>query len=465
MSGLFGILHVARSAVMAQQTAVRVASQNISNAETDGYTRQRAEMVTAPSIMTRVGQLGSGVRVDNVIRLRDPLLDANYRRDSGRASSTDLRFQLMDQVQEVLGEPSDIGLSRALDAFHGAWADLASQPTSTPLRGLVVQRGQQLATMMQSFSGRLDETTDYARSRLELAVSDVNRLAGQIARVNERILQAETSSGQMASDLRDHRDLLVDELSTLGAVRVLDRGPTDYSVLIDGAMVVDGADHEALTLAGPPAEIRVGSRTLRFEQASTMGDLLDVINTQIPGVQGRLDALAAGMVEQVNAIHSSGFTTGGATGVNFFDPAGTTARTIAVSAAAADVVTADAAGESTNNRIAMAMGALRGAPQDNTVAGSYAAWTAVQNNLGGVSFGEHYAVTVVNLGTVVNGAENDSTVYATLASQAGIRRESLSGVSTDEELILVMQHQQAYSAAARMVTVVDEMMQTILQLT
>ena len=103
MSGLLGILHVARSAIMAQQTAVRVASQNISNAETEGYTRTRAELVTVPAIMTPAGQLGSGVRVDNVTRLRDPLLDANFRRDSGRSASADLRFELLEQVQLVLG--------------------------------------------------------------------------------------------------------------------------------------------------------------------------------------------------------------------------------------------------------------------------------------------------------------------------------------------------------------------------
>ncbi|MBW3627771.1 MAG: flagellar hook-associated protein FlgK [Gemmatimonadetes bacterium] len=464
MSGLFGILHVARTGIMAQQTAVRVASQNISNAETEGYTRQRAALATRPNIMTPVGQLGSGVRVDNVSRLRDPLLDSNFRRDSGRAAGSQLRFQMLDQVQQVLGEPSDTGLSKALDAFHSAWSDLATQPTSTPLRGLVVQRGKQLASMMQSFSGRLDETASYARSRLELAVTDVNRLAGQIAGISANIVQQETN-GQMASELRDRRDLLIDELATIGAVRVIDRGPTDYSILVDGAMVVDGADWNPLTLTGPPTEVRIGSRALAFEGPSTMGDLLSLINTEIPTVQGRLDALAGGLVAQVNALHSSGYTAAGATGVNFFNSAGTSARTIAVSATAADVVTSDTSGELSNNRIALAMGALRGPPADNTVAADFAAWAAVQNNLGGVSFAEHYAVTVVDLGTVVNGAQNDSTVYATLAEQASIRRESLSGVSTDEELILVMQHQQAYSAAARLVTVVDEMMQTILQLT
>ena len=464
MAGLFGILHVARSGIMAQQTAVRVSSQNISNAESPGYTRERADLVTAPSIMTPAGQLGSGVRVDNVSRMRDPLLDANYRRDAGRAASADLRFQLLDQVQTVLGEPSDIGIAQALDAFHSAWADLANQPTSGPLRNLLVQSGEQLTTMMHSFSDRLDETKAYARQRLELAVSGVNRLAGQIAGINAEIVQAETS-GQAANDLRDRRDLLVDEMAGLGAVRVIDRGPTDYSIIIDGAMVVDGADHDDLTFTGIPAQVRIGTRTLAFEAVSTMGDLVDVIENQIPTVQARLDALAAGIVEQVNALHSAGYTSGGATGVNFFDPAGTNARSISVTVAAANVVTADAPGQVSNNRIALAMGALRGPPAQNAIANGYAGWAAVKNNLGGSSLAEHYSTTVVNPGTVVNGAENDSTVYGALAAQADMRRESLSGVSTDEELILVMQHQQAYSAAARLVSVVDEMMQTLLNMT
>src|SRR5690606_9183572 len=121
-------------------------------------------------------------------------------------------------------------------------------------------------------------------------------------------------------------------------------------------------------------------RTLSFDVASTIGGLLDVIGTQIPGVQARLDELAGALVAQVNALHSTGYTPAGATGVDFFDPAGTTARTIRVAVATADVVSTDAAGETGNNRIALALAGLRGKPAGNTPASAYAAWNAVSNN-------------------------------------------------------------------------------------
>jgi flagellar hook-associated protein 1 FlgK len=182
-------------------------------------------------------------------------------------------------------------------------------------------------------------------------------------------------------------------------------------------------------------------------------------------VQTRLDTLAGALVEQVNALHGSGYTPGGATGVNFFTTTGTTARTIAVSATAAQVVTTDVSGSTGNNKISLALAALRGKPADNSAAAGYAAWAAVSNNLGGIAFGDHYNSTVTQLATVVSDAQNSSTVYDALSQQAGTRRASVSGVSTDEELILVMQHQQAYSAAARLVSVVDDMMKTLLSLT
>lgn len=464
MSGLLGTLQIARSGVVAQQTAVRVASQNITNAETEGYTRQRAQLVTARPTITPLGSMGAGVRVADVTRLRDSLLDANFRRDSGRAASSQFREEVLGQVQLILGEPTETGIMASLDAFHDAWSDLASNPTNAPIRGLVVQRGDQLATMLRSFSGRLDETRTYAEDRLASTIEDVNRLSGQIALINTDIVRVE-AGGQTATDLRDQRDLLIDKMAKLGSVRVIERDMGDVAVLIDGAMVVDGAGHNELSTSGSPAEVFIGSRAVAFRAGPSMlGDLLTIINTDIPAVQQRLDDLAAGMVAQVNALHRSGYTRTGATNVDFFDPAGTTASSIRVVAGVDDVVTADLASQPANNRIALAMAALRGRPSENVVAGNYAAWTAVQNNLGGESFSEHYTTTVVDLASLVNDAENASSVYAALADQAMVRRESVSGVSVDEELILVMQHQQAYTAAARLVNVIDEMMQTLLQM-
>jgi flagellar hook-associated protein 1 len=464
MGSLFAILQVARSAVVAQQTAVRVASQNIANAEVEGYTRQRAALTTSYTVALPLGVLGNGVQVDHIARVRDQLQDATYRQSVGRAAATEIRHQLLDGIQQVFGEPSDAGLAVSLDAFHSAWADLANQPGNSAARSIVYHRGQHLANTFRSFSARLDDNESFARMRLVEVVDHVNRLGRQIAAANEEIVRAEAGGG-MAPDLRDKRDLLIDSLAKLGSVRLVEREVGGSAVYIDGAKLVDGADTTELTLSGSPPQVRTGSRVLTFEgRSSALGELVETLSVHVPATRQRLDTLASALVEQVNALHSSGYTLAGTTGVNFFDPAGVTANSINVTVPSSNIVSSDRAGESGNNNIAAALAALKDAPGHNLVAARYPAWAAVQNNLSGLSFAEHYRTTVVEIGTLVNDAESYRTIASTLASQAHLQRASVSGVSTDEELILVMQHQQAYAAAARVISVVDEMIRTIIDL-
>lgn len=464
---LFPTLSSARSALQAHQAAVRVASENISNAQTEGYSRKRVDLVALAPYRTPEGLIGSGVGVQNITRIRDAFLDASFRRDAGKSAGSQVRQELLQQVQEVLGEPSEVGLASALDAFHSSWSDLANQPTSETARQVVLQRGQQLASTLQDFGTRIDQVREHARQKVTAAVTDLNRMASQVAGLNEEIVLAE-AGGQTAAGLRDQRDQLVDAMSKLGSVRVIDRSAGSIAVLVDGAMMVDGSEYNELAAVGEPPSIQIGSRTLTFAAGgSTLGELVDVLQVQIPGVDDRLDALANSVVKQVNALHRSGFAPDGSAGGDFFDPTGLTARTISVTVAAADIVASDTAGESGNNQIALAMAALRHRPAENDIAANYAAWNTVVggvDGLAGLSFADHYRTTVTTLGVSVNQASNTASVHESLASQSELRRSGHSGVSTDEELIRVMQHQQAYAAAARLVNVVDEMMQTLLQI-
>lgn len=463
MSTIGSILNIARSAIHAHQTAVRISSQNISNANTEGYSRQRVRLVDSDPDITPLGRLGTGVRIFDIARVRDTLLDVGYRREAGRAAGFEMRQDLLGRIEQILGEPSDIGLAATLDAFHAAWGDLANQPTNETARRMVVQRAEQVASTLQGFSTRLDELAQTTRARLTTSVGEINRLTAQIAKVNDLIAREE-AGGLTASDLRDQRDRLVDSLSELASVRVIERGNGKIAVMVENAIVVDGGEYKALSADGEPPVVRSGSATLSLaREGSVLGELVGMLTESIPAMQQRLDALAEALVVQTNALHAAGFLRDGTAAGAFFDPANVSARNISVIVTEAGVAASDAAGEPNNNRIALAMAAMRHGADQNEIA--LGIWTPAEAAmLGGLSLADHYRGTVSELAVKTRHAEDSTLVFGALASQMEIRRQSVSGVSTDEELIRVMQHQQAYTAAARLVTVVDEMVQTVLDM-
>lgn len=463
MSTVGAILNIARSAISAHQTAVRIASQNISNAQTEGYSRQSVRLVDTKPDITPLGRLGTGVKVQDIARVRDSMVDSAYRRESGRSASYSLRHGLLSQVEGILGEPSDTGLSASLDAFYSAWSDLSNQPASDTAKRVIVQRSESLAGMLNSFATRIDELVQSTRTRVSTTLEEINRITEQLGAVNDLIVREE-AGGLTASDLRDQRDRLVDQLAQLGSIRTMDRDNGAVAVVFENALVVDGGMYKTLTATGDPPVIQSnGVNVTLASEGSVLGELVGALSTRIPAVVQRLDDLANALVVQTNALHNAGFLPDGTPGTDFFDPASTTARSINVVATSDTVVASDSATEPNNNRIALAMAGMRLPAAQNAIASGI--WTAAEAALlGGLSAQEHYRTTVTDLAVDVRTSDDSMTVYNTLAEQLDIRRQSISGVSVDEELIRVMQHQQSYTAAARMVTVVDEMIMTILDL-
>ena len=208
-SSLGGILSTARTAIAAHQVAVQVTSQNVANAETEGYSRQRALITANVPMRTTFGMMGTGVLVNGVTRTRDTLLDVAYRRDNGSASSAEARQQVLTGVQAAFGEPSAQGLSATLDAFWSSWADLANDPSSATARGVVQQRALQVARGINGLDDKVSGQVDDVTARLRDDVGSINRLAKQLGEMNRQIVSAEVG-GLEAPDLRDQRDRLVD---------------------------------------------------------------------------------------------------------------------------------------------------------------------------------------------------------------------------------------------------------------
>jgi flagellar hook-associated protein 1 FlgK len=480
------ILSIARTAIAAHQAAVTVVSQNVANAETEGYSRQRAELV--PSLPQRLefGSIGTGVQVQNVVRLRNTLLDASYRREAASAEGFGLRRDVLSQVEAIFGEPSDQALAGALDAFWSSWSDLANSPGSPGAQAVVRQRGIEVAGTLNRFANRLTQLDANTRTQLATSVDEVNRLALQLADLNRQITAAEVG-GRQAPDLRDARDRIDDQLAKLTGARLMPQTNGTLAFVIGGSSIVDGAHARPLEVrAGPPSSLGIVGATDSLRQVDgTVGAALTLLSTDIPNVRATLDTLARGLVNGVNYMHRSGWTAagdalGGAnwdplvppTGsrVDFFDPAQTTAGTIAVSAQVAANAGVIASGSTQNapgdNTLALAIGALRdgaGIAALQTAMGAVAFASQV-GLAGGTTFNDSFRDTVTTVGMEVRAAENSAEAFGTLASQAEIRRSSVSGVSVDEELTLLIRHQQAYQAASRLVRTADELAQSLLDM-
>jgi flagellar hook-associated protein 1 len=467
------ILNSARQGMNAQQTAVQIASQNIANAKTDGYSRQRVELAAQLPTVFPYGSVGTGVAVASITRARDSLLDATYRTDNASASGAQTTSDAMSQVQSIFGEPSDTGLSASLDAFWSAWSDLASDPTNVSAKGVVRQAGNNVANTLNSFASQLDAVDQNNRDAMNANVDQVNALTTQIADVNNRIVSAE-SGGQTANDLRDQRDLLVDKLTGIVGGQVVEHANGSVAVYTGGAMLVDDTTVKQLEMhdGQPPTVTFAGSPSTIDGIGGTLGAQIDVSANRIPLVMSKLDALASGLVQTVNAIHSTGTVYSGnppvgAPAGNFFDqtnppPTGgdplMTARNIrlAPTLVGASDVAASGPGATGpgNNDVAMALAGLRSNPVTLT---SLAGTTTA-------TISDFFNETVGSLATDVSQAQDNATVQGTLASNAKTRRDSVSGVSTDEELISVIDHQHAYQAAARLVQVVSDMTDTLVNL-
>ncbi len=458
MSTLGNIMNTARSAISTYQTAIQVVSNNISNASTPGYSRQSAIISSSAPLELPFASLGTGVQITGVVRHRDVLLDGQFRRENGASSQYALREQLLGEVEATLAEPSDAGISNALDRFFSAYADLANDPTSGSARGALRESARDLAARFRSIDNGIRRTMNGLSRELDGVVAQVNDISKQIADLNRQIVVAE-SSGTEAPSLRDARDQLVDQLSQHAQVQVIERPGGGIGVFAGGVPVVDGATSrtlEARTSGGVVEVGIVGSATVVSGVGGELGARLDVINNDIPATLTRLDELAANVVARVNQIHQTGTNPLGQTAIDLFDPSGTTAAGLALSADVA--ASADAISAGTPD----ALGGYRAGAND--VALSMAALRHEQNGVLGTTFGAYHTRTVTEVGLSVATARDNASAHQALARRAEIHRQSVSGVLTDEEVISLIEFQQAYTAATRLVSVADEMMQSVLQM-
>lgn len=454
-------LDIARRALQAQMRALDVVGHNIANANTPGYSRQVAVFATTPpypapmlNSMIQAGQVGTGVQIEAIRRLRDQFVEMQLRNETESLGRWNARYEALKQVELFLTEPSDYGLRDALDQFWQSLQDLHQQPESDAARAVVRERALLLAASFQHVHKQLTDLRLDLNRLVELEVQKVNTLIERLANINAQIHRVHLS-GHDPNDLLDQRDQLILELAEIVDISVLERDNRTVQISINGFSIVDGEQWIALQAVKDPSD------NMLYVHWSVTGQKLNITNGRLAGVleardqlvKGYLDdidLLAKTVIDRFNEQHEKGYTLENPpqTGITFFT--GTGAKDIAVdNNILQNLALIAASGDGTPGNGANALALSRVFHEPFT-------------ELGNVSIADYLRSIVASVGVTTQQAHSMVTSQTALVDHLHARRESVSGVSLDEEMIDMVRFQQAYAAAARVVTAMDEALETII---
>ncbi len=456
---MYGInigFEIGKRALLAQQYSLNLTGHNIANVNTPGFTRQQAILSSSRPFVTTGGIFGTGVDVVDVRHLRSIFLDEQFRQETQNLGKWQMLSSSWSQIETIYMEPSDTGFSTVLDNFWNSWNDLAASPDDRAARVAVREQATLLTNAFHHFATQLGDYQKSLDDDIDKRISQINQIGAQIANLNSQIASTELN-GNIANDLRDTRDYLIDQLSQYVNVQVLEQPTGAVSVMIGAMQFVDNNNVYDLetTVKGSGANIL---HTVQFKNSKIKPDiesgelsaLLDLRDNVVPDRINELDQMAVALVKSLNEIHRRGIGLDGKTGQNFFN---------ATVTGAADINIDDAILED----VAHIAASLNGEVGDNTIALEIA---GLRSNLvmsGGTStFGDYYNAIVGIVGVRSKEAANLAENQQTLLNHIDENRQSLEGVSLDEETTNMLKYQHAYQAAARVITTMDEALNTVI---
>jgi len=454
MSGFSG-LYIGLSALQSQQIVQETVAQNIANVNTEGYSRRVARLapIASPPVAQGI-QTGMGVEITDVRRSASLMLNQQIQEEKGVQAYWDATAKGMVRVEGLFQEPGDNGIAALMNEFWSSWQDLSLDPSSTGARTNVQQRAQLLAdTLRRTHSGILDFTTGLDVD-LRVQVDRVNVLATEIAGLNKQITKS-LASGVTPNDLWDRRDMLLEELSTLSHAQTAENADGSTMVFLEGHMLVGSQGSIPLETQidgnGNLQPMWSDDGTIAAVSSGEMGATRGLRDWALNEIMPKINDIATELIDAVNALHNSGFTLDNNPGGDFFS--GTDAHDINLSALVASDLNAivTAAGPDTpgDGSIALQMADLQDQERPalgDSIIGAYATMSAL---LG------------LNVQQSETMAGNQEALVGFLAGQ----RDSLAGVSLDEEGVTMIGAQRAYEAAARVITVVDEMLDQLINRT
>lgn len=528
MRSTFHGLETMKRAIYAQQYGIYTTGHNIANANTEGYTRQRVNMGTMTPLdpigvnrSATAGQLGTGVIVRDVVRLRAAFLDSQFRHEHQRVGDWEVRLDTLEKLEAIVNEPSENGLGAALDEFWTAWDELAANPGEHTTRTLVIQKMQALVEAFNAKGRQLSDLKRDLEENLDIKFNEANELLKHIRDLNEQINKVE-ASGDNANDLRDRRDLAVDQLSRLLDIRVEvsgEKGNETYKIVLANVESDPSDSFDGVLLDGTTAKSLLDSQFKQTLENHIKGGEINGILVSIDTVtryQNELNALVNTLVQGkvavtlpagtvlasdiiaedgtilyqkdtvldepltitvngLNGLHQLGWDgqeppqTGGLLFETADDSEAFTAENIRVSS---ELLIDESLLAPSNKVIVHEDGSYTALPESNGIALIIAKFkdegqfefddgngnaTVAKGTIGG-----YYSAYAAKLGVETDSAGKQLSNNMSVLNHVEMRRASVSAVSLDEEMANLIMFQHAYNAAARNITAIDEMLDRII---
>ncbi|ATC64114.1 flagellar hook-associated protein FlgK [Nibricoccus aquaticus] len=466
MSGLFGALSNGIKALNAQSRAIETAGRNLANVNNPNYARQRIVYGDRGTVQTPLGAQSLGLEAKQIEQMRDFLLDRQVVRENSLKSSYETQQAAYQKAQAGLGQSIDragetdttgaagsgSGISESLSDFFNSFQSFAARPTDPGEKQTLIQKAGVLTDRIQITDNRLAEVQSDLTFQASADVDDANRILSSIAELNAQIGRFEINAPGTAVDLRDQRQAQLEELSKKisfetqpdpagsGQINVLARDGSGNPVVLVNLATVAGP----LSLSGATISGGTPSTALNVTGGSIKGAII-ARDTGVQDLRDNLDALASQLVTSVNAAYAP-------SGGTFFNAAGVTAGTISLATGL--------------NATTLKATTPTGAAGDNNIAKAVAnlANTSFSTSGGDAidgTFSQFYSTTVANFGQTLSTTNSRVTEQTNIENLVRTQRDGVSGVSLDEEMTDLMKYQRSFQASSRVIQVIDELLDTI----
>lgn len=448
--GIIEMANVTRHSLLNYQSALDATSRNIANMNTEGYKRRRVDMTRYSVGFSRIN---GGLSENNIVRMRQRFVEDQLYLENERMGQYNMDEQILNRVEGIFGTGDSNGLIDLLNEFWNGWEDLANNPESQSQRTILRNKGVSIAHWFNRVHGDVKALKTQIREEIQDTVRQTNQYLTQLADLNKAIQLNQDN------DLLDQRDIVLDKLSGLLDINIMENDDQSVVISSGGQILVSRNSayqiESEVTTSNGYTQIKImrteGSKVLDVE-SGRLGSQLTNHNQRINNYLADLNTLATSISSMVNSIHSSGYDLSGNTGNNFFEPDITGAGDFSVSADILSdpslIAAASASGDPGNGSIALSISALR----NNT------------SMPGSVTLGEYYTVLVGQVGQDVQNADFSKTNQTKIIQSLKNQMEATSGVSVDEEMTNLLQFEQGYQAAAKMVNAIDDFAKTILNM-
>lgn len=431
-------ISTALSSLRTQRVAIDVAGQNIANVNTPGYVRQRVDMTA-----------GIGVNVSAISRLHNGILGDRSRTESAQLQNLSIASNVVNDVEGVFPEPTTYGFQEKLDALWSSFSNVARDPNNAAARVQVLSQANAAADWLNNAATELEDITANYSSGLANLVKTVNGYAKELSELNVAVSQS-VENTQAANALLDRRGYVADQLAQLVGGSYHTNDSNQLSVTLGGGTLAGPSTYATLQVAsagGVTSLQWAGDSTTATVTSGAANGYLTAVNTTVDSWMTTLDSVASALTTTVNAVQTTGFDRDGNAGANLFS--GTTAATISVALTDGADIAASA--------IAPSGGV---ASLDGSKADAMAALGTAANGPD-----QLYQELVVSLGFAIQAADQAAATQESLASSITSQIDAESGVSIDEEMANLIAYQRAYEAAARVLTAIDAVLETLINRT